>query len=89
MSAGLFFLVIVGLVALSFVAVVVAPSFSAESRGARAQVREARLDAAAAEERASIATKALRRIANGAGNPILEASDALDSLERTYTKELN
>ena len=41
----------------------------------------------AARER--IATKALRAIANGAGNPVYEAQDALDQMEGTYPKELN
>jgi hypothetical protein len=89
MSAGLFFLFLIVVGALIFAAVVVAPLLSAESRATRREVREARQEAVCAEQRASIATKALRRIANGAGNPILEASEALDQLESTYTKELN
>lgn len=35
------------------------------------------------------AIKALQSIANGAGNPILEASDALDRINNNDIKELN
>jgi type II secretory pathway pseudopilin PulG len=55
----------------------------------RNELREARAETAAVKSREKIATKALRSIANGAGNPVLEAQDALDLIETTYTKELN
>lgn len=41
------------------------------------------------KQEAFIATKALRSIANGAGNPTLEAEIALDSINNLEMKELN
>lgn len=89
MSVGIFFLIIAVVVILAVVAVTVAANYDPNARYERTQLREAEDSARILRERNSIATKALRSIANGAGNPILEASDALDRLESTYTKELN
>lgn len=36
-----------------------------------------------------LATKGLRAIANGAGNPVYEAQDALYQIEKIESKELN
>jgi len=41
------------------------------------------------KQEAHIATKALRSIANGAGNPTLEAEIALDTINNNDFKELN
>jgi len=50
--------------------------------------RDSRRELRSAARRASIATAALRRIANGAGSPALEASIALDEIDQTYEKEI-
>lgn len=56
----------------------------------RAELREAKAEAALERSRTKIAVKGLRAIANGAGAPVLEAQDALDKIDLTYeTKELN
>jgi hypothetical protein len=43
----------------------------------------------ASKQEALIAKKALNRIVGGAGNPILEAGDALDLINNNDIKELN
>lgn len=55
----------------------------------RKDIREAKAEALSAKQREKIATKALRAILNGAGNPVYEAQIALDEIDETYTKELN
>lgn len=86
--ATLLLILLVGFLALGGLAVV-GSFLSPDARSKREELREARVEAAQAKAREKIATKALRAIANGAGNPILEATDALDNIENTYTKELN
>lgn len=39
--------------------------------------------------RYNVACKGLRAIANGAGNPTIEAQATLDEIEELYTKELS
>lgn len=79
MGALTFLLVIVGLIVVAFGAAVVVPLLSGSQRKALT----------ASRQREKIATAALRRIRNDAGNPSLEASIALDEIENIYTKELN
>jgi hypothetical protein len=80
MSALLFLIVVCGIIALAFGAVVVVPLLAGSSK------RELR----AAKSREKIAVKTLRVIANGtSGNPALEAQIALDDIENNYIKELN
>lgn len=89
MGVGLFLLLLLGLGVALGVFVVVGSALSPSARDSRTELREARAETLAVKQREKIATKALRAIANGAGNPILEATDALDNIESTYTKELN
>lgn len=89
MAAITFIFILVGVLLAVFIVPVVVSALSPAARDNRAELREAKNEALAAKQREKIATKALRAIANGAGNPILEAQDALDSIETTYTKELN
>jgi hypothetical protein len=86
MSLGAVFLIIVVIVALIF-GVIFFLGFNSDTN--RVKVRELSKDLTESERRERIATKALRAIANGAGQPVFEATDALDQIERTYTKELN
>jgi len=62
----------------------------AANRNALDRDNTARLKAElkSAKTEAVIATKALRSIVNGAGNPILEAGDALDQINNNDIKEL-
>lgn len=80
MSVSLLLFLIVGMVILALVVPAVARY--ASQGDDRSELRQAK-------QQASIATKALRSIANGAGNPIFEAQDALDQIEGTYIKEIN
>lgn len=89
MSVMFFLLLLLGLVLALGAFVVVGSVLSPAARDHRAEVREAKGEALAAKTREKIATRALRAIANGAGAPVLEAQDALDAIESTYTKELN
>jgi len=89
MSVMFFLLILLGLAVALGAFVVVGSALSPTARDNRAELREARAETLAVKQREKIATKALRSIANGAGNPIFEAQDALDSIESTYTKELN
>jgi uncharacterized membrane protein len=89
MSVGTFFLAIILVVVLVMVGISVVGYLSSGARDSRAELREARQMALAAKAREKIATKALRSIANGAGNPQIEASIALDEIEAYYQKELN
>ena len=93
MSAGVLFLIIIGIVLAIFAAIALVGFLSDSGRAEAKRDREDRVEAERAltisRERERIATKALRAIANGAGNPIFEASDALEQIEGTYTKELN
>jgi hypothetical protein len=87
-SVAAFLLVLVVIAALA----VGIPSVVAYAGGSdkRRELREARTETALYRSREKIATKALRAIANGAGNPVYEAQDALDKIDLTYeTKELN
>lgn len=63
-------------------------NYTGGSRDRRA-VREAEAEASENKARLNIAMRGLRAIANGSGAPVLDASDTLDQIERTYTKELN
>lgn len=87
MSVGLFLLLLVVVVGL----VIAVPSVVAFASGSgkRTELREARTAALEAKAREKMATKALRSIANGAGNPSLEAQIALDEIDASYYKELN
>lgn len=86
MSVSLFLLLIFGLVVLAVaVPSVVAYAGNGDKREA---LRTARAERDTAKARERIATKALRSIANGAGAPVLEAQDALEQIEHTYTKEI-
>lgn len=90
MSVGTLFLAIIILFAVGLGLAFLASFVNPENRANRAARREDAAEIAAVRAREKIATKALRAIANGAGNPILEATDALDNIEGTYTtKELN
>ena len=89
MSAGLLFLGFLIFVGLVFLAIVVVGFLSGDGAAARRRLRDAEITARNAKEREKIATKALRSISNGAGNPVLEAQIALDSIDQTYTKDLN
>lgn len=89
MSVGMLLLIILGLALVVAGGIVVASYLSPANRDYRGELQEARAEALAAKQREKIGNKALRAIANGAGNPILEAQDALDAQERTYTKELS
>lgn len=53
--------------------------------------QKSKSDGSLAEEvkRRMIAERGLRAIANGAGNPVFEAQDALEQISNTYIKELN
>lgn len=61
--------------------------FSSSARAARAEKKNTAQALTDTRKREKIATQALRRIANGAGRPDLEAQVALDDIENTYTKE--
>lgn len=89
MSVGMFFILIIIAVALVLGVVAMVGYFSDPSRDNRAEVREVKQKLVLSRERERVATKALREIANGAGAPVLEASDALDRIEALETKELN
>lgn len=90
MSVGFLLLIIVVLVALAVGIPSVIGYLSSDSRTNRATRRQQSAEVAAVRSREKIATKALRSIANGAGNPLFEAQDALDKIESTYTtKELS
>ena len=65
-------------------------SFAANRNASdRSVVSSLKSELKATRSNENIATKALRSIANGAGNPILEASDALDRINDNEIKELN
>ncbi len=68
---------------LLFLIVMFAMSLVEARRDSR--VRELRFS----KRKAAIATAALRKIANDAGSPVLEAQIALDDLDQLETKELN
>lgn len=85
----MFFLVIILVVTLVIVGISVLGYLSSGARDNRDELREARQVALNAKTREKIAVKALRSIANGSGNPNLEATIALDEIEATYQKELN
>lgn len=86
--AALTVLIIIGCIVVLALALPAVVAFASGS-GSRKELREARHERDQAERRANMAVKGLRAIANGAGNPILEASDTLDRIESTYPKELN
>lgn len=88
MAVGTLLLIILFVVGV----VLVTPFVVAYAQGSdkREEIREVKAEAALARSREKIATKALRAILNGAGNPVLEAQDAMDKIDLTYdTKELN
>lgn len=89
MSAGFVFLGFLIFVGLVFLAIVVVGFLNGDGASNRRRLRDAEITAQNAKAREKIATKALRSISNGAGNPVLEAQIALDSIDQTYTKELN
>lgn len=61
--------------------------FSSSARAARAEKKNTAQALTVTRKREKIATQALRKIANGAGRPDLEAQIALDEIENTYEKE--
>lgn len=84
---------LIGLLACAFVAWLVMylfnHFFSTTARDERAAKKARAADLTAARQRERIATQALRRIANGAGAPLVEAEEALFQIEKTYdTKEI-
>ena len=63
--------------------------FSQTARDNRSAKKASAKDLTAARQRERIATQALRKIANGAGAPLVEAEEALFQIEKTYdTKEI-
>lgn len=87
MSVGMFFLVIfISILAVLGIIVVLGYVGGNENRR---DVREAKKEMLEARAREKVAVKALRTIANGAGNPTLEAQIALDNIDASYNKELN
>lgn len=89
MSVGMFFLVILLVAGVVIAGISVVGYLSSGAGDNRAELREARQLALNAKTREKIAVKALRAIANGSGNPTMEASIALDEIEASYQKELN
>jgi type II secretory pathway pseudopilin PulG len=88
MAIGTVFLIVIVLIALAFAV----PSVVAYVGGSdkRAELREARAEAALEKKRAQIATKGLRVIRDGAALPITEAEYYLCEVEKTYeTKEIS
>lgn len=93
MSPLALFLIIIVIAVAIFGGIALAGYLGGSGRAEARREREDRIQAERAltisRERERIGSKALRAIANGAGNPIFEASDALEQIEGTYTKELN
>lgn len=89
MAVGVFLLVIFLVIVLVALAVGVVSYLGSGAPDTRRRIREANSIALAAKSREKIAVSALRSIANGSGNPTLEAQIALDNIDQAYTKELN
>lgn len=89
MSVGILVLTLIILAAVGLGLAFLASLVNPEARATRAERRQDAAEIAEVRAREKIATKALRAIANGAGNPIFEAQDALDNIESTYIKEIN
>lgn len=86
MPVGLFIVILLLSVFAVFLGVVMVGFIRDDSRSDAKTLRANLLNS---RHREKVATKALRSIVNDAGNPILEAQDALDEIESSYTKELS
>lgn len=86
MAAATVWLIIMGVIVIGGVGLVFGPAL-VQLVGSR----DTRQELKASRKREAIATKALRQIANErSGNPVMDASVALDDIDATYNyKELN
>lgn len=86
MAIGLFLLLIAAVFGLVLVGSIVVPALSSGRGG---EVRELKKKLVYERANNKIAVTALRAIANGSAQPILEAGIALDEIENNETKELS